>query len=311
MAFWLLSIFAACHNGETEADANGSFEADEVIVSAESPGQLVSFHVNEGDLLPADSVVGKIDPGNIQLQKEQVEASIDALSQKTSSVQPQVKLLKDQAAVQQSQLDNLLYEQQRISRLLKADAATQKQYDDISAQIEVQKRQLQVTQQQIAVAESNTNTQNRSILSEKQPLTKRVAQLQDQLDKTTIVNPVSGTVLTTYAEEGEFANIGKPLYRIADLSVLNLRAYMTGDQLSQVKLGDSVTVRIDDGKDGYLNYRGKVTWIAAEAEFTPKTIQTKEERAHLVYAMKIKVKNDGRLKIGMYGEALWTKNDEN
>ena len=161
---------------------------------------------------------------------------------------------------------------------------------------------MQVTQQQIDVQKNNVATQNRSILSEGKPLEKRVAQLQDQLDKSNIVNPIAGTVLTKYAEEGEVTASGKALYKIADLSTITLRAYVTATQLSQLKLGQTVKVFADNGPNKYNEYSGTITWISDKAEFTPKTIQTKEERANLVYAVKVKVKNDGYLKIGMYGE---------
>jgi HlyD family secretion protein len=199
-------------------------------------------------------------------------------------------------------LSNLIHEKTRIENLLKADAATGKQLDDITYQIDVARKQLAVTQQQINVQLNNTSTQNRSILSEADPLKKRVAQLQDQVQRANIVNPVSGTVISKYAEQGEVTAAGKALYKIADLSSLNLRAYITGAQLSQVKLGQTVKVLIDDGAKKYKEYSGSIVWIADKAEFTPKTIQTKEERANLVYAIKVKVKNDGYLKIGMYGE---------
>ncbi|MEQ1677125.1 MAG: HlyD family efflux transporter periplasmic adaptor subunit [Chitinophagaceae bacterium] len=164
------------------------------------------------------------------------------------------------------------------------------------------RKQMNVTQQQIAVQKNNIATQNRSILSEADPLKKRVAQLKDQAGKANIVNPVTGTVITKYAETGEVTTAGKALYKIADLSSLHLRAYITGVQLSQVKLNQSVKVMIDDGAKKYKEYTGTIVWISDKAEFTPKTIQTKEERANLVYAIKVKVKNDGYLKIGMYGE---------
>jgi HlyD family secretion protein len=211
-------------------------------------------------------------------------------------------MLQDQLAVQQSQLTNMLHERNRIENLLKQDAATGKQLDDIEAQIDVVKKQMLVTQQQIDVQKNNVATQNRSILSEGKPLEKRVAQLQDQLNRSNIVNPVSGTVLTKYAQAGEITSAGKALYKIADLTTVNLRAYVTGSQLSLIKLGQPVKVFVDSGSDKYKEYQGTITWIADKAEFTPKTIQTKEERANLVYATKIKVKNDGYLKIGMYGE---------
>jgi len=298
----LLTFILGCGNGDQQYDASGTFEADEVIVSSQLGGKLISFNVQEGSALGKDSIVGKIDAENISLQKEQVEASIKALSEKTSDVSPQIRMLEDQLAVQESQLANLMHERTRIENLLKQDAATGKQLDDINAQIDVVKKQMSVTQQQIAVQKNNVATQNRGILSEGKPLEKRVAQLQDQLDKSNIVNPINGTVITKYAEEGEITSSGKALYKIADLSTINLRAYVTGVQLSQIKLGQSVKVLVDDGEKKYREYPGTITWIADKAEFTPKTIQTKEERANLVYATKIKVKNDGTLKIGMYGE---------
>ena len=163
-------------------------------------------------------------------------------------------------------------------------------------------KQIAVTRQQIVVNKSNINTQNRGILSESEPLKKRVAQLEDQLQRSKILNPINGNVLAKYAEAGEVVSTGKALYKIADLSFVNLRAYITGDMLPQIKLGQKVNVLIDQGKSDYKNYEGTIIWIADKAEFTPKTIQTKEERANLVYAIKVKVKNDGYLKIGMYGE---------
>lgn len=299
--------FTACNSGNGKADASGTFEANEVIVSAESSGKLTSFIIEEGQTLAKDTVVGTVDGTNISLQKEQVESSIQALGEKTMDVSPQVKLLEDQLAVQQSQLNNLVHEQTRIQNLLKQDAATGKQLDDINAQIDVAKRSMSVTRQQIQVQQNNVATQNRSILSEGKPLQKRVAQLEDQLKKTNIVNPVIGTVLTKYAEQGEITSTGKALYKIADLSTITLRAYITGTQLSQVKLGQTVKVLVDDGAKKYKEYTGTISWVSDKAEFTPKTIQTKDERANLVYATKIKVKNDGYLKIGMYGEVSFSK----
>ncbi|HRX92985.1 MAG TPA: efflux RND transporter periplasmic adaptor subunit [Chitinophagaceae bacterium] len=304
--FFPLAIIAAslsaCNGNGNDFDASGTFEADEVVVSSEIPGKITSLNIEEGMTIPADSIVGTIDATNIALQKEQVEASIEALNQKTADVSPQVKLLQDQIAVQKSQLDNLMYEKRRVENLLKSDAATQKQLDDINSNIDVLNKQINVTQQQINVQQNNIATQNRSILSESKPLSKRAAQLKDQLDKANIVNPVSGTVITKYAEAGEITNAGKALYKIADLSEITLRAYLTGGQLSEVKLGQQVKVLVDDGDDKYKEFPGTITWVSDKAEFTPKTIQTKEERANLVYAMKIKVKNDGTMKIGMYGE---------
>jgi HlyD family secretion protein len=292
----------SCNRNGNDFDASGSFEADEVIVSSELGGKILSFHVEEGMQLAKDSVVGTVDATNISLQEAQVEASINALNQKTADVSPQVQLLQNQLAVQQSQLENLLHEKGRIENLVKADAATGKQLDDINAQVDVARKSMSVTQQQINVQKNNIATQNRGILSEAEPLRKRVAQLKDQAGRASIVNPVGGTVITKYAQQGEVTSPGKALYKIADLSFLTLRAYISGSQLSQVKLGQTVKVLTDDGKDKYRETAGTITWISDKAEFTPKTIQTREERANLVYAIKIKVKNDGLLKIGMYGE---------
>jgi HlyD family secretion protein len=293
-----------CKNGNDLHDASGVFEAEEVIVSSEIGGKILSFQPDEGARLSAGDSVVVIDATNIRLQKEQVEASIGALSDKTTDVGPQVELLRNQLSVQETQMATLERERQRFEKLVKADAATSKQLDDIVAQIDQLKKQMDVTKQQIRVQLNITGTQNRGILSDKDPLDKRVAQLDDQLQRSVVLNPVSGTILTKYAEAGEVTSPGKALYKIASLEVLRLRAYLTGDQIATVKLGQAVKVAVDDGKGGFRNYDGKITWISDKAEFTPKTIQTKEERANLVYAVKIDVKNDGYLKIGMYGEVV-------
>ena len=296
------TLIFSCNNDESQFDASGTFEADEVIVSAQLGGQLLAFNIDEGDTLSAGETVGKIDSTDVLLQKQQVQATIQSLQEKTTDVQPQVKLLKDQLAVQQTQLNNLLKDQQRFENMLKEGAVTQRQVDEINTQVDATRKQMQVTQQQINVQLSNTGTQNRSILSEKNPLQKQVAQLTEQLSKANIVNPINGTVLTKYAEAGEVTATGKALYKIADITYLNLRAYITGTQLSTVKLNQPVKVYIDSGAKKYREYPGTIIWISDKAEFTPKTIQTKDERANLVYAIKVKVKNDGYLKIGMYGE---------
>lgn len=305
IAMLAIVLITSCRSNGNKFDASGTFEATEVIVSSELNGKILSLTLNEGDTVSANRVVGTVDAEGIALQKEQVEASISSLSDKTADVRPQVALLQNQLAVQQSQLNNLQHEKQRIENLLKQDAATGKQLDDINAQIDVVRKQMTVTQQQINVQRSNTSTQNRSILSESKPLQKRVEQLNDQLKRADIINPINGTILTKYAEAGELTSTGKALYKIADLSEMKLRAYVTGDQLSQIKLGQQVKVLVDDGKDKYKELKGTISWISDKAEFTPKTIQTKEERANLVYAVKINVKNDGYLKIGMYGEVLF------
>jgi HlyD family secretion protein len=300
-------VLLSCNSKNGKFDATGTFEADEVIVSSELSGRILSFGIEEGQSFPKGSVIGVVDAESISLQKEQVQANIQALSEKTADAAPQVKLLENQLAVQQSQLNNLLHEKARVENLLRQDAATGKQLDDITAQADVARKNIAVTQQQINVQRNNIATQNRSILSEGKPLEKRIAQLNDQLKRANILNPVSGTVITKYAEAGEITATGKALYKIADLSTMTLRAYITGTQLSQVKLGQQVKVLVDDGADKYKELSGNITWISDKAEFTPKTIQTKDERANLVYAMKVKVKNDGYLKIGMYGEVKFSQ----
>jgi HlyD family secretion protein len=298
----MLTALFSCHSKESQFDASGTFEADEVIVSAQFNGQVLSFDVNEGDTLSKGKIVGYIDSTEVLLQKQQIQASIQSLKQKTYNVQPQVKLLQDQLAVQQTQLNNLLKDQQRFENMLKDGAVTQRQVDDINTQVDATKKQMLVTRQQINVQLSSTGTQNSSVLSEKDPLQKQEAQLSEQLSKANVVNPLSGTVLTKYAQAGEVTAAGKALYKIADLSYLNLRAYITGSQLSTIKLNQMVKVYIDSGANNYREYPGTIIWISDKAEFTPKTIQTKDERANLVYAIKVRVKNDGYLKIGMYGE---------
>lgn len=297
-----LLFVIACKNNENKFDAQGTFEADETIVSAELGGKIIEFNVHEGDTLSAGKIVAKVDAENISLQKQQADASIYALTQKTVDVAPQIQLLQQQLVVQEAQLKNLQHEKKRIENLLSQDAATGKQLDDINYQIEVVQKQMKVTQQQMAVQQNNVSTQNKSILSETSPLQKKSAQLQDQMQRAQITNPIAGTVLTTYASQGEVTGAGKALYKIADLSNVYLRAYIDGTQLPQIKIGQQVKVFIDKGKKEYTTYTGTIIWISDKAEFTPKTIQTKEERANLVYAIKVKVKNDGLLKIGMFGE---------
>lgn len=305
--FATVVLLFACNNKEASFDAAGNFEANEVIVSAQQNGSLLNFDVEEGQRLEQNQIVGQIDVELQKLQKAQTEASIKSLAQKTVTPNPQIDVARKQLAAQQSQMQNLRKERQRLQNLVNADAAPSKQLDDMDAQITQLQKQMAVTNEQIALYNSNANTQNRSILSEKDPMQKAAAQMQVQINRGQIVNPTNGIVLTKYAMQGEMATVGRPLYKIANTDTLELKAYITGDQLPQIKLGQQVTVRIDNGKNNYKNYTGIIFWIADKAEFSPKSIQTKNERANLVYAIKIKVKNDGYLKIGMYGEALWNQ----
>ncbi len=300
-----LIAFISCNANKIDFDASGNFEANEVIVSAQQDGELLSFNVNEGDSLREGAVVGQIDVTIPKLQKEQTEATIAALKEKISSPAQQTDVVRKQLAVLETQLANLDYERERTQKLVKADAAPAKQLDDINAEIDQMQKQIAVSRQQINLYNSNTATQNKSILSEKLPLEKKAQQFQEQIDKGEVVNPITGIVLTRYALKGEMAVVGKPLYKIANTDTLTLRAYITGEQLPQVKLGQEVKVRIDQGNKKYKPYPGSIIWISDKSEFTPKTIQTKDERANLVYAIKVSVKNDGYLKIGMYGEVVF------
>ena len=296
----LLSL--SCNTSGMKNDAAGVFEGEEVIVSSEIGGRILKLDFKEGDKLAKDSAYVQVDATNLQLQKDQVTASINALKEKTTDANPQVQLLQNQIIVQQAQLSSQLRDQKRFENLVRDNAATQKQLDDINSAVDVTRKQIEVTKKQIEVQLNASGTQNRSVLSEKEPLQKRAAQLQDQLDKGNVRNPIAGTVLTRYAMAGEVTAPGKALYKIADLNTLILRAYISGTQLPQVKLGQHLSVLVDNGAKDWKTYEGIITWISDKAEFTPKTIQTKDERANLVYAIKINVPNDGYLKIGMYGE---------
>jgi HlyD family secretion protein len=315
----LLILFYSCNGNGHKFDATGVFESDEIIVSSEATGKIVEFKVKEGMDLQKDSIVGRIDPIQYELQKEQLNASISAIDDKRLSADPQVKILQSQELLQQDQLKGIqiqlntaITERNRIEKLVKVDAAPAKQLDDLNAQVDILKQQLktaesqiQVTRQQIVSQRELTAIQNRGITSEKEPLEKRMAMADDYLSKSKIVNPVSGTVLTLYMHEGEVVSPGKALYKIADLRELKLRAYISGNQLSKIKLNQDVKIEIDNGEAKMKEYPGKIVWISDKAEFTPKTIQTKDERMNLVYAVKINVVNDGYLKLGMYGEVIF------
>jgi HlyD family secretion protein len=281
-------LFFACNSSNSEFDASGAFEAEEVIISAEASGTILKFDIEEGQTLKAGQPLGYIDSTQLFLRKRQLESQIRS----TLSQRPDVNT---QIAALQVQLTAAEREQKRISNLVKAGAATQKQMDDMNAQVDMLKKQLSAQQSSLGIASS-------SITEQTSPLKIQIEQTDDLLDKCRIVNPIDGTVLTKYAEVNEMAATGKPLYKIADLSSILLRAYVTGTQLQQIRLNQKVKVLVDDGADNYRELEGTITWISDKAEFTPKTIQTKEERANLVYAAKIKVKNDGSLKLGMYAE---------
>lgn len=283
----LMSILFSCGNSDSNFDASGNFEAEDVIVAAEGAGKIMKLEIKEGQLLKAGQVVGYIDTTQLHLRKKQLQLSIEAALARIPDMSAQLAALK-------TQVQTTEHEKSRFEKLLQADAATQKQVDDLTAQLELLKRQE-------AALRSSLATTTKSIRSETQPLQAQIDQINDQIAKSVIRNPMDGTVLVKYAEENEVTNMGKALYKIADVANITLRAYISGTQLPQLKLGDKVEILVDDNED-YKKYEGTVQWVSDKAEFTPKTIQTKEERANLVYAIKVGVKNDGYLKIGMYGE---------
>jgi HlyD family secretion protein len=303
IAFCQFSVlFSSCRDNKNDYDASGTFEAIETIVSAEANGVIGSFNISEGQTLDSGTFIGYIDTTQLYLKKKQLEAQVKAMGYKLPDISARTAQFKQQAAVTQSDLDYLLNEKKRTENLLKADAATPKQLDDINAKIAMAKEQIKAINKQGAAQKSALKTQRSGISADVQPLYFQIEQLDYQIEKSKIINPVNGTVLTKFAEANEMATTGKPLYSIADLSNIILRAYITGKQFSAIKLGQKVKVIVDDttGKSKY--YEGIIEWISGKAEFTPKTIQTKDERANLVYAIKIRVKNDGGLKIGMDGE---------
>ncbi len=311
----VLTIFS-CKRADQDYDASGTFEADEIIITAEATGKILELNLNEGDALTANQNLGLIDGKGVELQKEQVLASINAIDEKTNSANPQIQVLQSQMnaqkgniAVLQEQLSTAIRERNRVSNLVKSDAATKKQLDDANSQVAVVQKQisvanaqLQTLNQQISSTKEQVSIQNRAILSEKNPTEKKVLQIDEQLKHNVISSPIKGIVLTKYMNKGEFATIGKPIYKMANLDEMTLRAYITGDQLAKVKVGQNVKILVDAGNGETKEMNGKIYWISQKSEFTPKTIQTKDERANLVYATKIHVKNDGFLKIGMYGE---------
>ena len=275
---------------DTTFDAQGTFEATEVVVSSEATGRILSFDVEEGSTIACNDVVGAIDSLQLHLQRKQLVAQQAALLGSRPDINKQVSSLREQIAKQRS-------EKARIENMLRDGAATQKQYDDIDAQIKVLESQLEAT---LSTLDKNTATINNNSTA----LEAQIAALDDRIAKCSIVAPVSGTVLVKYAEEGELASVGKPLMKVADLEKIYLLAYFTSDQLSKIKLGDEVKVIADFGGDERYDYVGRIAWISSESEFTPKTIQTKDSRANLVYAVKIAVENDGKLKIGLQGEVV-------
>ena len=285
-----VSLLTLACSKEAEFDAQGTFEATEVVVSSEAAGRILNFDIEEGMTIVANQAVGTIDSLQLHLQRKQLIAQQSALLTSRPDVKKQVASLREQIVKQKSEL-------RRVDNMLSDGAATQKQKDDIEAQIKILEGQLEAT---LSTLDKNTSTINDNSVA----LEAQIAALDDRISKCSILSPVGGTVLVKYAEAGELASAGKPLMKIADLKNIYLRAYFTSDQLANVKLGDEVKVVADFGGEERYDYTGRVAWISSESEFTPKTIQTKDSRANLVYAVKIAVENDGRLKIGLAGEVV-------
>ncbi len=283
----LLSLLA-CNSGGEQSDAFGNFEADEILVSAEANGKLVMLNVEEGKEVKQGQLLAIIDTTQLYLKKQQLILSIAAIKAKMIKVKPQIDVLIEQK-------QNLNRELDRLGKLRTEGAATQKQLDDLQGE-------MLVVDSKILATKTQLNTQNSGLCSEIAPLEVQIQQINDQLTKSYIRSPLNGTVLTTYLNQGELAAMGRPVLKLADLSSMDLRAYVSGSQLGQFNIGAEVTVLVDDGKGGLKPYQGKVSWVSSKAEFTPKIVQTKEERVNLVYACKVNVPNDGSLKIGMPGE---------
>ena len=326
----LAFIMASCGEDKKDYDATGTFEATEVTVSAESSGQLISFNVAEGQLLNGGITVGQIDSRQLTLKRAQLATSNDQLvathgqldankrqlvANRQATASKQLDLKKQVASIRQ-QIANQQRERQRFSELLRDGAVPRKQVDDIDYQIQVLQKQLAATEEQIAsqnaaLAEQNKGiaaqidgikSQQAGVSAQQAGVRAQQAQLDDQIAHTFVKSPLSGTVLEKYAEQGEFVSIGKPLFKIADTKRMFIRAYITSEQLKDVRLGQKVKVMADYGNGQKKRYNGVVTWISSRSEFTPKTIVTDNERADLVYAVKIQFQNDGYVKIGMYGE---------
>ena len=286
-----LMILFSCGTKQHDFDATGTFEATEITVSSEASGRIMSFDISEGQEVKADAQIGIIDTVQLYLTKLQLMQNVSSVLSNRPDIGKQIAAVKEQIAKQKTELS-------RVENMLKAGAATQKQHDDITSAIIVLESQLEALQSSLQKNTSSLDAQSSAIEIQ-------IAQIDDKLAKCVIASPIDGTVLAKYTEAGELAAPGKPLFKVADTKRLFLRAYLTLSQLSDVKLGQQVKVYADFGGDNRREYKGTVTWISEKSEFTPKSIQTKDDRQNLVYAVKIAIQNDGYVKIGMYGETLF------
>ena len=291
LSFFAVLLFSACNNKNSSYDATGVFETTEIVVSAKSNGEILQFDISEGQEEVAGQTLGVIDTTQLYLKKVQLQASLRAINSRRVNVANQIAVLRQQ-------LETAKSERQRFAKLVSENAANQKQLDDINAQIVTLEKQL------AAQTETLDNTNN-SLTYEQQAVVAQIAQIDDQIKNSLIKCPVAGTILEKFAEAGELATAGKPLFKVANLEKIYLRAYITASQLTELKIGQQVKVFSDLGEKGRKEYAGAVSWISDKAEFTPKTIQTRDVRANLVYAVKIAVKNNGYIKKGMYGEILF------
>ena len=315
LAGFLLAL-SSCGDRAKNYDATGTFEATEVTVTAEAPGELQDFNVEEGQWLESGTKVGRIDDRQLVLKREQLETNNDQLTatyrqleaNKQATSDKKLDLSKQVAALRQ-QIAHLQRERQCFAELLRDGAAARKQVDDIDNQIQVAEKQLAATEEQISAQNNALSQQDKALAAQQAEVNARKAgvrsqqaQIDDQIAHADVRAAVSGTVLEKYAERGEFVSVGKPLFKIADTQTMFLRAYLTSAQLKTVKLGQKVQLTADYGGGAAKTYDGVVTWISNRAEFTPKTIVTDDERADLVYAVKVRFRNDGYVKIGMYGK---------
>lgn len=298
----LVGIITSCTNNQKEYDATGTFEATEVTIAAKSSGELKTFALNEGENLNANQVVGNIDSYELQQKQDELTAVLQQLDATEASTSSRQLNLKEQLASLSQQITHEQQEQKRFAELVKDGAVPRKQLDDINNQIQVLQKQYEATRNQIQSNNSSLEKQISAIQAQKQGVMAQKRQIEEKINNTQVLSPLQGTILEKYVEQGEFVSIGKPLFKVADTNKMFMRAYITSEQLKSIRLGQKVTVFADYGSGQKKQYNGVVTWISSRSEFTPKTILTNDERADLVYAIKIQFQNDGYAKIGMYGE---------
>ena len=295
-------IFFGCSQKNMQFDAQGNFEVDEIDIASQVNGEIIRILKEEGNSIKIGDTLAIIDTRDLQIQQGQIYTNISSVDDKLIDLQPQIKVLEKQLDVQKQQLSNLKNEELRYQRLVNNDAIPKKQLDDIKYQINVLNEQINVTQNQLKLQTSTTTIQNKTILTQKKILNENLKYNNHQISKGIIKSPINGVLLSKFLQEGEFASIGKPIFSLASMENLSLKIYISTSQLPEIRLGQKVSVFVDNAKGDYDTYKGLISWISNQSEFTPKTIQTKEERENLVYAVKVLVKNNGNIKIGMFGQ---------